>query len=56
MTRAETITKCGAEPSNGKGHMHGAMRRRAARSCRGNGRFPYTKLTSSPTKIIASAK
>ena len=32
------------------------MGRRAAPPRRGNGRFPYTKLTSSPAKIIASAK
>ena len=31
------------------------VRRRGARRCRGNGRFPYTAMTGGPAKIIASA-
>ena len=33
----------------------GTSRRRATRLCLDNGRFPYTGMTGSPAKIIASA-
>ena len=37
------------------GDLAGAVRHRAGRWCRGNGRFPYTGMTGGPARIIASA-
>jgi Domain of unknown function (DUF4158) len=36
-------------------HVPGAVRRRAGRRCRGNGRFPYAGTTDNPAEIIAGA-
>ena len=46
-------------PLTAESHRHcdlpGTGRRRAARLCRGNGRFPDTGMTGGPARIIASA-